>query len=616
MSSNMSSSQDDTTTTNQNEEKTEQSEELAKNETRQVNRSKLLVYLALLLAAAGVGTAAYFFVYNQEKAEFEREVRILCTLLGFCIDWYLRSSHLFASVLEQFRTFADEIVDMSNTNAENIFGQVNNLATTITSYSSSSNRTWPNVTLPHFDLRAREAEDLSGIELIIFMPVVTESEKLGWEDYAWKHQTWIDEDLKYQRYNVSHPGNITRNVYPYTGDGSIDTPNSGRTLTTYDETFYTPIWQLGPLPSNASIINLDVFTHPTFHRMIDDVLEIKHKLLSEVIDVRFLLDFTSVQNVDYNSPRNFVLAPVFDTFQSTKRVVAFLVAEMKWETFFVGLLPKGTAPIVVDVKDTCGSEFTYMVEGPNAKIIGEGDLHDLAYDYLGVYSEFGESARYDGAEANDDGSHCYYTTAVYPTRALEDTYHSNEPIIYSLVVVTVFVFTAMTFAFYDWMVARRQKKVLNTATRTKAIVSSLFPKNVQERIMAEAEKQAEMEARGKGGKTFGFGAKSQLKEFLGDGPEEEFGTDGFKTTPIADLFTECTVMFADIVGFTAWSSMREPSQVFTLLESIFHEFDQIAHRRRVFKVETVGDCYVAVAGLPDPRKDHATTMAVSLLSEY
>ena len=62
-------------------------------------------------------------------------------------------------------------------------------------------------------------------------------------------------------------------------------------------------------------------------------------------------------------------------------------------------------------------------------------------------------------------------------------------------------------------------------------------------------------------------------------------------------------MFGDIVGFTAWSSVREPAQVFTLLETLFAAFDAIAVRRRIFKVETVGDCYVAVAGLPDPRKD-------------
>lgn len=55
--------------------------------------------------------------------------------------------------------------------------------------------------------------------------------------------------------------------------------------------------------------------------------------------------------------------------------------------------------------------------------------------------------------------------------------------------------------------------------------------------------------------------------------------------------------------------MREPSQVFTLLETIYHEFDMIAKKRRVFKVETVGDCYVAVCGLPEPRRDHAVVMA-------
>jgi Adenylate and Guanylate cyclase catalytic domain len=49
---------------------------------------------------------------------------------------------------------------------------------------------------------------------------------------------------------------------------------------------------------------------------------------------------------------------------------------------------------------------------------------------------------------------------------------------------------------------------------------------------------------------------------------------------------------ADIAGFTAWSSMRDPHQVFTLLESIFQAFDALAKKRGVYKVETIGDCYV------------------------
>jgi len=88
---------------------------------------------------------------------------------------------------------------------------------------------------------------------------------------------------------------------------------------------------------------------------------------------------------------------------------------------------------------------------------------------------------------------------------------------------------------------------------------------------------------------------------------------GYEGKPIADLFTDCTILFADIAGFTAWSSVREPAQVFTLLETLYKAFDEIARRRRVFKVETVGDCYVAVTGLPNPRKDHAVAMVVSVL---
>jgi class 3 adenylate cyclase len=104
-----------------------------------------------------------------------------------------------------------------------------------------------------------------------------------------------------------------------------------------------------------------------------------------------------------------------------------------------------------------------------------------------------------------------------------------------------------------------------------------------------------------------------LDAFLVDNEDvndNEIKSDGiFKSDPIAEFFTDTTIIFADIVGFTAWSSVREPKQVFSLLETIYHNFDTKAKRRGVFKVETIGDCYVAVTGLPTPRKDHFTAMA-------
>jgi len=79
--------------------------------------------------------------------------------------------------------------------------------------------------------------------------------------------------------------------------------------------------------------------------------------------------------------------------------------------------------------------------------------------------------------------------------------------------------------------------------------------------------------------------------------------------PIADLFHNTTIMFADIVTFTEWSSKHSPEDVFYLLENLFLEFDKIAKKLDVFKLGTIGDCYIAVVGVPDARKDHAVVLA-------
>jgi len=48
-----------------------------------------------------------------------------------------------------------------------------------------------------------------------------------------------------------------------------------------------------------------------------------------------------------------------------------------------------------------------------------------------------------------------------------------------------------------------------------------------------------------------------------------------------------------MIGFTAWSASREPTQVFTLLETIYNSFDVIAKRRGVFKVSHSCSCSIS-----------------------
>ena len=60
---------------------------------------------------------------------------------------------------------------------------------------------------------------------------------------------------------------------------------------------------------------------------------------------------------------------------------------------------------------------------------------------------------------------------------------------------------------------------------------------------------------------------------------------------LPELFLRTSIIFVDIVGFTAWSSVREPTQVFKFLDSLFAAFDDLADKRNVLKIETVGDVY-------------------------
>jgi class 3 adenylate cyclase len=88
--------------------------------------------------------------------------------------------------------------------------------------------------------------------------------------------------------------------------------------------------------------------------------------------------------------------------------------------------------------------------------------------------------------------------------------------------------------------------------------------------------------------------KGKLKTFLNDGSKNDNAVDcetnesdhfAVKNAKqIAELFPETTIMFADIAGFTAWASSREPSHVFTLLETLYGAFDRQARVMSEFVV--------------------------------
>lgn len=85
-----------------------------------------------------------------------------------------------------------------------------------------------------------------------------------------------------------------------------------------------------------------------------------------------------------------------------------------------------------------------------------------------------------------------------------------------------------------------------------------------------------------------------------------------------ELFNQVTVYFSDIVGFTNLCSKLNPFQVLKILDELYTRFDEIVSMYNVFKVETIGDAYMAVSGLPVRKGSrHATEiveMAINILN--
>lgn len=83
---------------------------------------------------------------------------------------------------------------------------------------------------------------------------------------------------------------------------------------------------------------------------------------------------------------------------------------------------------------------------------------------------------------------------------------------------------------------------------------------------------------------------------------------------IADHYTEVTVLFADIVGFTAMTAGMEPTDLVGLLDRVFQEFDAIARDHGVEKVKTIGDACMMASGVPEPQDGHAGRIAEAALA--
>ncbi|XP_047192531.1 guanylate cyclase soluble subunit beta-2 isoform X3 [Scophthalmus maximus] len=77
----------------------------------------------------------------------------------------------------------------------------------------------------------------------------------------------------------------------------------------------------------------------------------------------------------------------------------------------------------------------------------------------------------------------------------------------------------------------------------------------------------------------------------------------------AGEFEVCTILFSDVVTFTNICAACEPIRIVHMLNCMYSKFDRLTSIHDVYKVETIGDAYMVVGGVPVPTDTHAHRVA-------
>jgi len=596
-------------------------QQLAAKESRKVRKTKFFLLIFLLIIMICVSVAAHYMISSQEYEEF----------------------------VHQFNDDSHKILSTIGSNFVRTLQASDALVVSITSVASVTNQKWPFVVVPDFAVRAEKIRSLANAVYVSTYHFVQPNERQEWEKFtAEKGESMVNESIaaiqnfnrknwpvvwNYTLWDVIHDYDEFEKENP--GQVGVDTKGP-----------WLPMWQTQPTISYEPPYNWDLMSVPlgkskntsAYHKLMDT-----HKVtVTDAYLISYPDDEERLENdkeeaewiSSYLLDGEETMEPISDIyypilFEANRQieideygkdqqhdVVAIFSLAVYWRDTIKHILPDSHEGLIVVFENPCNPTFSYQINGPNVTFLGAGDSHDEKYNHMAVtgkLSELSSSAMkessYSGIQLDDE--FCPFQITVYPSDTTTLRHISDTPMYFAVVTVIVFAATALTFIIYDFWVERRQKIIMKTAMSTKRLVTSLFPDVVIDRMLPSLEDSAS-----------GFSQPKKLQSFLNRERDDDIytqseelrSTRGFSSArgfsrPIADLFPDTTVFFADIAGFTAWSSVREPSHVFVLLETIYGAFDKIARQYGIFKVETIGDSYVAVCGLPEPRKNHAVAMA-------
>lgn len=424
-----------------------------------------------------------------------------------------------------------EGVDRNSKSIQSTFEVFSLSVSSLAVNSSSSSSAWPLVTIPNWQTQAGRLAQFTGSQQIGFLPLVQRTERDAWEQYSvqmFNPEQWLIKQL---------PADfIWRNA------SSTDATPVPEDRTPYP--YYAPFWQTATMTVQENMditdmINRNGYDIDYLQTAIDQVLIQRQPIQTEVV-------YAIKTDTTEQTPVSALVLPIFAvTTDPSPRVAAILVSWLEWLYVFTGILPESIYGIVVVVEsqNNCQLPFTLEINGPNVTFLGEGDLHSSDYNKEVVNSTF---------QVWQPVEECgQFFFSIYPTKDFQDQYQTKRPWIYTGIILLVFFIAFVVFLLYDWTVERHTEVLETRAARTSAIVNSLFPANVRDRLIGEntsskkkkdAEQNPMLEQAAVSNRfDADYDFNSNVSRTLGNLQEDASGV--FVTKPIADLFPEATGKF-------------------------------------------------------------------------
>ena len=551
-------------------------QQLAKADTLWMNLSKVI--LCLMILATGIAFCATTFklLKKEEESNFATNVSYIQYMRRLQFQNKLLSPLYLSKQCYpldfQYHEIAKSICDAAEFHASNLFLAMDSASKTVSGAAIATNAEFPFVTVPTFEILGQVTRAKSGVEFLLFTPIVNDTILNEWGNYTEKNQWWVDESRTLALASgEGHwvPDDYSRKpIKPRIFEYDLEDPTVEIEPT--NSSPYFPIWQMSPPPFDPShIINFNRASKPFFASHLGSVLGSREGTMSPVFNPKVLANWAikeedhdayhaqfvapasetteeddSVEDV-FGRPHCGFMQPVYkDMYDPTSEIVATMQAVVPFDRYMVNLLPPMVSGIDIVLQNTCDQAFTYTLEGNKARYVGLGDLHDRRYDEFVVKAPF---SRFREEATKEVAGHCVYFFNIYPTEAyVNENRPLKTPAHMTVAVAFAFLFLIGAFVAYDWFVRRRNDKVVGAAISSNVILSSLFPTSVKQRLVEERdEKEKGKQSKGKG-KTFLSSTatrRTKNSKFMNDNDNSDEMYQAKSSKPIADLFPSTTIIF-------------------------------------------------------------------------